>query len=207
MELVEKLPSAFDRYRAMMGVLDFVVFEDAAGTEEEVLLAVPKALRQVCTVDIERLRSLGYRLIDERTFFGDWYDFESGNLLKLGRFTTSEGAELQNPILKNLDRVTIMSGGWPIPVAGVGGQFAYAFTQPPYHLKARPSEVQTVFEGIRQFILPSRHDTQIFDWTSPHLPEVSDYYESGMEWWGVFLFSIYVPQIRRLTIIAGSTTD
>jgi hypothetical protein len=29
----------------------------------------------------------------------------------------------------------------------------------------------------------------------------------GMEWWGIFLFSIHVPAIERLTIVAGSTTD
>ena len=39
------------------------------------------------------------------------------------------------------------------------------------------------------------------------LAEVSDYFESGLEWWGVFLFSIYVPALRRLVIIAGSATD
>ena len=38
-------------------------------------------------------------------------------------------------------------------------------------------------------------------------PAVSDYFAAGMEWWGVFLFSVYVPALQRLTIIAGSSTD
>ncbi len=45
------------------------------------------------------------------------------------------------------------------------------------------------------------------DWSSPRLPEASRFFAAGMEWWGVFLFTIYVPQIRRLTVIAGSTAD
>jgi steroid 5-alpha reductase family enzyme len=67
--------------------------------------------------------------------------------------------------------------------------------------------VQAVFDEIRDFILPPAHQYEICDWSSPRLPEVSDYFTDGMEWWGVFLFSIYVPALKRLTIVAGSTTD
>jgi hypothetical protein len=64
-----------------------------------------------------------------------------------------------------------------------------------------------VFEKIRDFILPPLEGAEIFDWSSPQLPEVSDYFDPGMEWWGVFLFSIHVPAMTRLTVIAGSTSD
>lgn len=80
----------------MGGVLDFAVFEDADGTEEEILSAVPQALYASSaprilrgTYDREKLRSLGGRRITERTFFGDpttnkerWYDYEGGLLLR-----------------------------------------------------------------------------------------------------------------------------
>jgi hypothetical protein len=39
------------------------------------------------------------------------------------------------------------------------------------------------------------------------LPEASKFFAAGMEWWGVFLFTINVPSIGRLTVIAGSTSD
>jgi hypothetical protein len=204
---IEKLPSAFKRYRKMLGVLDFAVFEDAAGTEEEILSVIPQALRHSHKFDADQLRQLGCRRITERAFYGHWYDLDNGHLLKVGGWRTADGRELENPKLKKLDGVKIMSGAAPCPEAGAGGQFAYAFSCPPYGLKGRPSEVQAVFDAIRDFILPSDQRSEICDWSSPQLPEVSDYFAAGMDWWGVFLFSIYTPEIKRLSIVAGSTTD
>lgn len=207
MERIAKLPPAFKRYTKMFGALNFAVFDRADGTEEEVLFAIAKALPDACNLDAKKLRSLGFRRIGERKFFGDWYDPENGMLLKIGNYKTADGSNLENPVLKTLDRVKITSGTSTCPDAGIGGQFAYAFSTPPYGLKGRPSEVQTIFEEIRDFILPPVHEAQIWDWSSPQLPEVSAYFSSGMEWWGVFLFSIHIPAIQRLTIVAGSTTD
>ena len=179
MERVLVLPPAFGRFKAMGGVLDFAVFRDADGTEEDILAAVPEALYGYA-YDREKLRSLGSRRITERTFFGGCYDYERGSLL-MGdaSWTTTDG------------------------------QFAYAFLHPPYGLfpKPQPDEVQAVFEEIRNLILPPGQSREIADWSNDRLPEVSDYFEAGMEWWGVYLFSIYVPSLRRLTIIAGSSTD
>ncbi|MGO1078829.1 hypothetical protein [Inquilinus sp. CA228] len=191
----------------MGGVLDFAVFEESLGTEEELFEAVAAALGRRASFDADRLRSLGGRPIDERMFFGDWHDHESGALLRLGQYVTAEGKHLQDPKLLALDRVHIVSGAAMHPEPGAGGQFAYAFSRPPYPLRAKPRQVQAVFDVIRGFILPPGHDSEILDWSSPHLPEVSDYFEAGMDWWGVFLFSIRTPTLQRLTVIAGSTTD
>ncbi len=200
------LPSAFSRFQSMGGVLDFAVFEDANGTDDEVLSAVPQAL-QTGTYDREMLRSLGSQRITERTFFGDWYDYEQGVLLKGGSWVTKDGRTLDNPPLVKLAGLDIVSGGGGLP--GGPGQFAYAFLDPPYglHAKPPPDEVQAVFDEIRHFILPPGQFCEIADWSNERLPEVSDYFEPGAEWWGMFLFSIYAPSLRRLTIIAGSSTD
>jgi len=109
--------------------------------------------------------------------------------------------------LEKLEGVKITPGAAPSPQAGVGGQFAYAFSRPPYGLKGRPSEVQAVSEEIRDFLLPPGQRSETCDWSSPQLPEVSDYFIAGMEWWGVFLFSIYIAEIERLSIVTDSTTD
>jgi hypothetical protein len=207
MRRIEKLPPPFKRYHKMLGVLDFAVFEDAGSTEEDVLSAMAQVFSVADHFYAERLRTLGCRRLPERPFFGGWYDPENGMLLKLGDYTTADGTELHNPTLKKLDRVKIITGAAPVPEAGAGGEFAYAFSNPPYGLHGRPSEVQSVFEGIRDFILPPGHTSEICDWTSPKLPEVSDYFEAGIDWWGVFLFSIYIPAQQKLTIIAGSTSD
>jgi hypothetical protein len=113
---------------------------------------------------------------------------------------------LVNPRLRQLDDL-VMAGGVEIPDPGGGGQFAYAFSWTPYGLHAKPREIQQLFDAITDFVLPPGADHEIWDWASPRLPEVSQYFEAGMDWWGVFLFTIYVPSLRRLTVIAGSTTD
>ena len=204
MQRVEKLPPAFKRFHKMSGVLDFAVFEGASGTKEEILSAISQAIPNA---NVDRLSSLGSRRIKERAFFGDWYDRDSGMLLRLGSYDTADGQTLTNPKLKKLQGVKIVSGAVNIPDPGGGGQFAYAFSHPPYGLRGSPREVQSIFAEIRDFILPPGEVSEILDWSSPQLPEVSAYFANGMEWWGVFLFSIHIPASGRLTIIAGSTTD
>lgn len=207
MERLAKLPPAFGRFGKIGGVLDFAVFESAEGGDEEILEAVGLALPNGKRFDPGRLRQLGYRRIEPRVLFGDWYDRGSGHLLRRGDFGTEDGRALKDPALVALDRETILSGGGVLPEAGAGGQLAYAFANPPHSLDTPGSEVQALFDEICGFILPPLHWSEIFDWTSPRLPEVSDYFEAGMEYWGVFLFSIHVPALQRLTIIAGSTSD
>ncbi len=112
-----------------------------------------------------------------------------------------------DPPLRKLDKVRFESGVADLPDIGGGGQFAYAFSHPPYGLSGHPSEIQTVFEQIRDYILPPEEMSIIYDWSNPQLPKVSKFFEAGSEWWGMFLFSIYVPAMRKLTIIAGSTSD
>jgi hypothetical protein len=207
MRRLPKLPPAFERFNRIGGALEFAVFEGADGSEEQILEAMSTALPYRKRFSPERLRSLGYRRINERMFFGEWYDRSSGQLLKHGDYRTDDGRELKNPKLAELEGVKLMSGASPGPEPGAGGQFAYAFSNPPYSLHARPREVQALFDEICGFILPPLQWSEILDWSSPRLPDVSDYFEMGMEWWGVFLFSIHVPALERLTIVAGSTTD
>jgi hypothetical protein len=185
----------------------FAVFDHADGSEHEILSSIPQALVHARAFDAKKVRMLGWRRIRPRAFSGDWYDLESGVLLKMGSYTTVDGSELKNPVLKNLDRVKSVSGLSPNPEAGSGGQFAYACANPPYRLKSRPREVQATFDEIGDFILPPAYESAIWDWRSPELPEASDYFAAGMEWWGAFLFSIHIPATKRLTIVAGSTTD
>lgn len=200
-----KLKGPFKRFARCGGVLSFAIFEQSRGDEPDLLDAIAAALPG--DFDRETLKALGGRPIRERRFFGDWYDQETGALIKRGSFTTADGRELRDPRLRTLDRIRIMSGAAPCPDAGSGGQFAYAFANPPYGLRARGSEVQALFEEIRDFILPPGERVEILDWCSPRLPEVSAWFRMGMEWWGVFLFTVHVPATGRLTAIAGSTSD
>ena len=56
-------------------------------------------------------------------------------------------------------------------------------------------------------VLPPDLAQVILDWSHPRLPDASPYFAAGMEWWGVFLFTVHVPALGRLTGIAGSATD
>jgi hypothetical protein len=181
MRQLERLPSAFNRFASMGGVVDFAVFEEASGTEDDCLAAISTVLQPRTTLNIEKLRRLGYRRIDENTFFGDAYDAKSGRL----------------HLAKGSSR--------PLSVPASGGQFAHAFSDPPYGLNAKDAAVQAVFQDLKAFLLPP--GSEILDWCHPALPEVSDYFDAGAEWWGMYLFTIYVPALRRLSTIAASTTD
>jgi hypothetical protein len=198
------LPTALTRYFDIGGVLLFTVFADVDGDEESCICAIASVVPGVNTSD---LRALGSRRVDDQAFFGDWRDTSTGDLLLRGTYTTEDGRTLTNPRLRDLDDVVIDYGGGEIPDTGAGGQFAYAFSWTPYGLQERPSKIQDLFDAVTDFILPPTLDHEIRDWSSPRLPEVSRYFEAGAEWWGVFLFTIYVPATRQLTVIAGSTTD
>lgn len=211
MERLTTLPAAFDRYSSIGGVLDFALFDDCDGTEAEVIAAIRQTLSALLTedapFDVDALRQSGSRIIGAREFLGEWFDPEAGQLLKRGNWTLASGMELEDPLLIDLQGHSVTNGSMGLPNVGNGGQFALAFSEPPYGLQAEPVEIQQLFDAIRGTILPGYAVTEIRDWTSSALVEVSPYFEAGMEWWGVYLFSLYTPQSRRLTIIAGSTTD
>jgi hypothetical protein len=204
MRIVGNLPAAFERFTQIGGALHFVVFEDAHGGDAEALTAIASSVPGWCTNSSETLIN---RQIGRLAFFGDWYDAATGSLLKIGEYTDSEGKVIVNPKLRDLRGVRHVSGGGPIPAIGTGGQFAYAFSWTPYGLRTTPEEVQELFDQITEYILPTNLDHQILDWSGGHLSEMSPWFAAGMEWWGVFLFTILVPKIQRLTVIAGSTTD
>jgi hypothetical protein len=207
MHRIAKLPAAFKRFAKIGGVVGFAVFEGSEGSDEEAVEAIGSAIPKRATFNVDKLREIVGRVIRERKFFGDWFDPDTGALIKVGNWRTEKGEQLHNPKLKALEKVRIVGGGFSPPDPGSGGQFAYAFTTPPYSLRARPAEVQQLFDEVRDFIMPAGLSSEIMDWSSPRLREVSNCFVPGMEWWGVFLFTIHVPDLRRLTVAIASTTD
>lgn len=207
MQRVHRLPSPFRRFRKVGGVLDFGVFDDADGSDADIVEAVGATLRHARRFDGDRLIQLGGRAIFKRVLLGDWYDAESKELVRRGDWTTADGRKLHNPRLSSLVDLRIVSGSCVVPAVGTGGQLAYAFSRPPYSLDAKPAEVQELFDAIVGFLLPRGPYHEIRDWSGPALVDVSDYFEAGAEWWGVHLYTIHTPELRRLSVVAGSTTD
>ena len=46
-------------------------------------------------------------------------------------------------------------------------------------------------------ILPDGAAAEVRDWTSPEVPQGSNYGDAGIGWWGVYLLSIYLPRERQ----------
>ncbi len=211
MERIEKEPGSVRRYREIGGVLDFTFFEGVDDTFQSAHAAIDQALTRFATgrerFDPTHLRLAPCKRVSKDAFLGDWFDNRSGLLIRRGVFTTDTGQKLIDPTYKQLEGVSIRSGSSPVPALWAGGQFAYAFSQPPYGLQATPNEIQALFRKVCDVILPPWLDSEIIDWCSPELAGVSDYFLAGAEWWGAFLFTVRVPVHQRMTIILGSATD
>lgn len=199
------LPSVFSAYAVAGGVLDVAVFKDVDHMDGDVALAA--ILATVPDMNDEKLRASSFREIDAKTFLGDWCDPETGELIRRGSVDTQERGNLLNPKLKDLEDLTLGGRGSPIPPVASGGQFAYAFLDPPYGLRSTPLQTHRMFEEIRDYILPPGRKHLIFDWTDPRLQEASPYFSMGMDWWGVFLLTVHVPDFKRMVVIAASTSD
>ena len=207
MKPVSKRPASIERYHAVGGVLDIRIFEEAEGNEDEILDAIGQTLG-VADYRPEALRGIGGRRTDEAGMFGSWFDPATGRLVSPRRRPLRDGRMPTDVPIVTLTDAEFGRMGASVAEPGTGGELAYAFTYPPYGLHAPPMEIQSLFDALRHAILPRHHRSFIIDWTSPRLPEVSAaYFEPGMEWWGVFLFSIHIPETQHLTIIAGSATD
>jgi hypothetical protein len=202
------LPPVFKRADELGACIDVAVFEDCNGTISEIIEAIPEAIPSTkwYTPDFhpQALEQHGYVEIDRKTFLGDWYDVSRRCLILRGQWTLDSGRTLEDPTYPELYGVKRRAG--MAPLAEGRGQFAYAFSQTPYKTPVS-AEFHAAFDEILEFILPSDAENRILDWGGPHLPAVSNYFEAGAEWWGTFLFSIYTPELRRLCVIAASTTD
>lgn len=200
------LPAAFHRY-ARLGELEFALFDDADGTPEQIVAAVHQALPPRASFDGARLLQLGSRELDRSQFFGPSLSPDGRDLIRQGTWRTADGREWTDPTFRQLAGMQVVSGGsgWPDP--GTGGNFAHAFSRPVHGPGGDPLEWQQLFDVICAVLLPPGTRAEIRDWATPQLGEVSDYFEAGLEWWGVYLFSIYLPEWRQLAIVLGSATD
>jgi hypothetical protein len=194
------------RTMAKMGcAIRICAYEAESGDSEVCRIAIGQTFGKDC--DHQVLASIEPRKMRERSFFGDWLDFDTGKLIKRGTHSNDAGVELINPTLLQLANFRARSSGGDIPEAGEGGQFAYAFLCPPYSLRGDARKIQETFDALRAALLPEDSENEIRDWTSPRLPEFSAYFKAGMEWWGIFLFTIFDSSRKRLLVLSASTTD
>jgi hypothetical protein len=131
-------------------------------------------------IDYERAASLAGTRIPCEEFLGPRYDLARGRL--------------------------VLPGGGTIP-----GGYAYAFSDPPYTLhdyankrRVTEDEATELFHAINREVLGGlTPGSIIFQWPD----DWSNYFESGQEWWGSFLWTLANPGQGRVAVVAASTTD
>jgi len=206
-------PEALPQFRAAGGVVDYSVFEGAGHDQDSVKIAMGRHFNELRDlwrpwVKLEELFRLPHREIDQGTFFGDWYDLNTRSLVLCGSGSIEGRGKLVNPLFVDLNDCSIGEyWGSSRPEIGSGGQYAYAFCNPPYSIDASFLQLQMCWREINKFILPTEHYVIITDWSSSELGKLSNYFEAGLEWWGVFLFTIFTPELQQLAVVSASTTD
>ena len=96
-----------------------------------------------------------------------------------------------------------------------------AFCEPPYGTRFGDGHLQALFrEWLGLLGLEANVEVQVLSWVDnfnldwlasdepdPARDPWSDYFDDGLEWWGVWCLSIWNPQRRTLSVLAASTTD
>ena len=207
-------PDEIREFDRMGGAVHYSFFVNAEGSDADlegaILWHCAKVLeKEYITGWIEpaKLRTLPRGVIDRKAFFGDWYDMERDALIYRGGGRVDDGRELVDPTYDEMGRAKIKLWGSGCPDVGSGGNYAFAFSQPPYSGQMARLEVQDMFRRINKLILPAEGGEIITDWSSKQLADFCEHFEHGMEYWGVFLFTIFDPATQRLTVISASTSD
>ncbi|MGE8351721.1 MAG: hypothetical protein ACN6P5_14385 [Pseudomonas protegens] len=97
-----------------------------------------------------------------------------------------------------------------------------AFRQPPYglHFPGGAEQARQVYgQWLDLLGLDPEQQPQVINWVGnleldcqapdmgPHLLPWSDYFDEGLEWWGVWCLTVWNPVRRTLSVLAASATD
>ncbi|SEC17062.1 hypothetical protein SAMN05216178_3705 [Pseudomonas saponiphila] len=97
-----------------------------------------------------------------------------------------------------------------------------AFCQPPYGLRF-PGGAEQARQAYGQWLdllgLDPEQQPHVINWVGnlevdyqapamgPHLLPWSEYFDEGLEWWGVWCLTVWNPVRRTLSMLAASSTD
>jgi len=82
--------------------------------------------------------------------------------------------------------------------------FAYAFSSPPYPIHLKAEELGELLEKFLTVVLGGvSGNSLIFQWPT----NWSNFFETGDEWWGSFLWSFANPSSQQIAVIAASASD
>lgn len=93
-------------------------------------------------------------------------------------------------------------------------EYARAFLEPVY---ANKKLTLDTFKTLNNILFPNKECLEIYnwcngvDWNYNPAPiwknKWSNYFDDGLEWWGIYFWSIYDKVLNTFTTISASTTD
>ena len=153
------------------------------------------------------MQSLDERKLTHEAFLGEWCDPRDLMLIKRGSGEVEGLGRVSDIRYDKLGDAPNRSWGVTTPDCDEPGQYAYAFSCPPYGLEGPSAKIQRLFKQSTELLLDRSAPIEIFDWSGGDLTRVHPLFEAGMEWWGAFLFTIFNPGDHSMVVISGSTTD
>ncbi|MCP2040452.1 hypothetical protein L1281_001035 [Neisseria sp. HSC-16F19] len=92
------------------------------------------------------------------------------------------------------------------------------FNDPPYGLQITAAERLPLWQRFCEITgLVAEEQPQVYDWLRHQVygdsgnavmqHPLSNYFDAGLEWWGVWCLTVYNPRRRTLAAIAASATD
>jgi hypothetical protein len=79
----------------------------------------------------------------------------------------------------------------------------FAFTDPPYTLRARPDEADGWWDLVSRELFNNYQDVAIARWTD----DWSTYFDAGHEWWGAYWWTVHNRAREWMVVVAASATD
>jgi hypothetical protein len=198
------------RFKDIGGCVDYVILDCDVAAEDDVASGETHRKAAIIALEIIGRRFAQYAAemsklhgLPIKKFSSITIDFERANCLAGERVSLDE---FLGPRYDLLRKRLIMPRSGVIP-----GGYAFAFSDPPYTLadhannrRISEDEASDLFHAINVEVLSGvSPDSVIFQWPD----DWSNYFDSGKEWWGSFLWTFANPGVTRIIALGASTTD
>jgi hypothetical protein len=205
MQISQQRFEAYERHQEMSGVLNIQIFNACEDTLENHRSALASVLELSAPKPLEVLSP---KRISQAAFHGDFFDKKTGHLVPGGQLVDDYGNKITKPYLTDIHH---KKGSSYNPPGGQTGSFAFAYLLPPYGLfrhnaKLTNIEIEQTYLEMCDYMMPSKNN-HILNWVEPKLIEIAPHLEKGMEWWGVYAYTIHNAEKRMVSAIVAAETD
>ncbi len=195
------LPHSIQVFHAMMGVLEFSIFNENLGNNCSMETAISEHLKYCIDrrswlpkpiVVKEYFQNHKPKMKSKDDFLGLYYNFSSKSFGWPKNFQISE---------------------FPLDFSqGDKLGFSYFFARPVYgpvkygtnNRHPDLGEWEAAYEAVLSDILPEGLETEIYDWCHADLEQLSYYFSGGLEFGLANLYLLYTPDIKQIIVISES---